>query len=148
MSKNGFTLLEMMIAVVIVGILSTIAIRKYIDYTAHAQMSETVVLAKNLAGEVLLNLQSGSCTSGTAKKNEQSGKYARVWISEGTVPWTDTAPKFPTNCYISVSFLSGDARVSKLLAGNSIGFSVLNNGDLQVSSYNGDLKKLIPKTLF
>lgn len=43
--KNGFTLIELMITVAIVGILTAIALPAYQDYTARAQLSEGLSLA-------------------------------------------------------------------------------------------------------
>ncbi|MFY1964355.1 pilin [Achromobacter xylosoxidans] len=56
--KNGFTLIELMITVAIVGVLGSVAIPSYQDYVARSQISEAIVLAsgaKPLVAEYYAN---------------------------------------------------------------------------------------------
>jgi type IV pilus assembly protein PilA len=52
MHSRGFTLIELMIVVAIIGILAGIAIPAYQDYTIRAQMVEAFSLASELKGSI------------------------------------------------------------------------------------------------
>ena len=68
MKKNlqkGFTLIELMIVVAIIGILAAVAIPAYSNYTAKAKFSEVVSLTGALKTGVESCVADGSCLSGT-----------------------------------------------------------------------------------
>ena len=56
--QKGFTLIELMIVVAIIGILAAIAIPAYQDYTARSQMSEAMSLASGVRTAVTETFQS------------------------------------------------------------------------------------------
>jgi type IV pilus assembly protein PilA len=58
--QRGFTLIELMIVVAIIGILAAIAIPAYQDYTVRAKVSEGIVLADEAKTVVADNAANGS----------------------------------------------------------------------------------------
>ncbi|EMS4367944.1 pilin [Neisseria gonorrhoeae] len=69
--QKGFTLIELMIVIAIVGILAAVALPAYQDYTARAQVSEAILLAegqKSAVTEYYLNHGEWPANNGAAGK--------------------------------------------------------------------------------
>lgn len=57
--QSGFTLIELMIVVAIIGILAAIALPAYQDYTIRAKVSEGVVIASGAKATISENIAQG-----------------------------------------------------------------------------------------
>ncbi|HEZ5660438.1 TPA: pilin [Neisseria meningitidis] len=93
--QKGFTLIELMIVIAIVGILAAVALPAYQDYTARAQVSEAILLAegqKSAVTEYYLNhgkWPGGNSDAGVATSSKIKGKYVKeVTVANGVVTAT------------------------------------------------------------
>ncbi|HHM0964036.1 TPA: pilin, partial [Neisseria gonorrhoeae] len=90
--QKGFTLIELMIVIAIVGILAAVALPAYQDYTARAQVSEAILLAegqKSAVTEYYLNhgeWPANNGDAGVASSSSIKGKYVKeVEVKNGVV---------------------------------------------------------------
>ncbi|HGK6091680.1 TPA: pilin, partial [Neisseria meningitidis] len=94
--QKGFTLIELMIVIAIVGILAAVALPAYQDYTARAQVSEAILLAegqKSAVTEYYLNhgeWPANNSSAGVATSaSDIKGKYVQsVEVKNGVITAT------------------------------------------------------------
>ncbi|MFI8741114.1 pilin [Stutzerimonas zhaodongensis] len=98
--QKGFTLIELMIVVAIIGILAAVALPAYQDYTARAQASEVFVMMDGLKTRMEESLGTGACPANTSaavgdipKAADMKGKYVESVTTAGTAPACTVAIK-------------------------------------------------------
>lgn len=85
--QKGFTLIELMIVIAIIGILAAIALPAYQDYIARSQVTEALSLASGQKAAVAeyysskntcpKNVTATDITGGLAKPSQIAGKYVK-----------------------------------------------------------------------
>lgn len=86
--QKGFTLIELMIVVAIIGILAAIALPAYQDYTARAQAAEALTITSGLRVDIAEKIAIGEAISeipapASDAENPYEGKYVDTVVVSG-----------------------------------------------------------------
>lgn len=113
--QQGFTLIELMIVVAIIGILAAVALPAYQDYTKRAKMSEVILAASACRTTVTEVYQSGSQTQMTANNwgcestTGSSSKYVSTIITDANGKVTVTSQAIGTGADGAVTLVPADS---------------------------------------
>ena len=121
--QKGFTLIELMIVVAIIGILAAIAIPAYQDYTIRAQVTEGLNLASDLK-------------AGVGEVYAQTGDFAGIGLAQvGVSGATSKSGKYVTGIDVVdgvITITYGGAQANAKISGATLSLSPGSNANEDV----------------
>lgn len=144
-SNKGFTLIQTIVTVAVVGVLAAIASTSYGKHLAKAQLSEAIsMLEQHKVQSVSYLVKNNTCENPAIANTK--GKYGELTVSGTVVPSSlRTTAQRKTGCQLTYTF--NNSNVQPELKGKKIVVDIYNNSILsKVAQTNVD-SFYLPKTL-
>ena len=134
--QQGFTLIELMIVVAIIGILAAVALPAYQDYTVRAKLSEAVIAGSSVKGLMSEAFQTDSVAglnaAATSYNNIPAAQKASKYVTDIQV--TGAATPWPIVITIAATANNG---IPTAINGQTIVLSPNVNGATPVAAAQG-----------
>ena len=122
--QKGFTLIELMIVVAIIGILAAVALPAYQDYTVRAKVSELILAASSAKTTLSEKFQTDPSNSlfGTGVTINVIGKIATASVdTQGTIVVTGAAASTSTGAAVTVTMTATANSVTGTMTWSCVG---------------------------